>query len=62
MFNNYHGINDYMWNRFVDHNDVSDFVLINIAVRYKNGIVLSIREQAIFTERIKDIELILTKL
>lgn len=45
------------WANFVDNNIVSDKLLNSIVDKYKKGTSLSQHEQAIFTDRIKEIEI-----
>lgn len=55
-------IDDSIWNNFVDSNEVPNNILNVIIIKYKHGFDLSIREQAIFSSRIKEIEYILSKM
>lgn len=55
-------ISDEEYDKFVDSNEVSDFILQNIASKIIEGKELSDREMAIFTERTSDIEAFIQKL
>lgn len=55
-------ISDEEYDKFIDNNEVSDFILQNIARKIIEDKEVSDREMAIFIERISDIETIVQKL
>ena len=56
-FRKYHGVSDQTWNHFVDTGEINDsLVLPNIAIKHINRYDMSLREQAIFTSKLTEIE------